>query len=203
LSRKLEHNNNSLYFAEDASSQGWLASSAGVLYMRTVVKIIRGVFFVIEKFLEYLSMGMLVAMVIIICYQVIMRYVFNRSPSWSEEIAIRLMIWFGILSIPIGVKLHLHIGIEYIYNQFPKRMQWIVSRFIFLLITGFGFVMIFEGIPLAKAMMRSTLPATKLPTAVEYIVFPPAGVMLIYNALELFFVPYHKFLKQPGSVVRG
>ena len=61
--------------------------------MHTVLKIIRGIFSVIEKFLEYLSMGMLVAMVIIICYQVIMRYVFNRSPSWSEEIAIRLMIW--------------------------------------------------------------------------------------------------------------
>jgi TRAP-type C4-dicarboxylate transport system permease small subunit len=171
--------------------------------MHTVLKIIRGIFAVIEKFLEYLSMGMLVAMVIIICYQVIMRYVFNRSPSWSEEISLRLMIWFGILSIPIGVKLHLHIGIEYIYNQFPKPMQWVASRFIFLLIAGFGLVMIVEGIPLVKFMMRSTLPATKLPSAVEYIVFPISGMMLVYNALELFFVSYKKFLKQPARVVSG
>jgi len=171
--------------------------------MQTLLKIIRAIFSVIEKLFEYLSMGMLIAMVVIICYQVVMRYVFNRSPSWSEEVALVLMIWFGILSIPIGVKLHLHIGIEYIYNQFPKRMQWVVSRFVFLLITGFGLVMIFSGIPLVKFMMRSTLPATKLPSAVKYIVVPLSGIMLVYNALELFFTSYQEFLKQPGSVVSG
>jgi len=173
------------------------------LNMQTLLKIIRAIFSVIEKLFEYLSMGMLIAMVVIICYQVVMRYVFNRSPSWSEEVALVLMIWFGILSIPIGVKLHLHIGIEYIYNQFPKRMQWVVSRFVFLLITGFGLVMIFSGIPLVKFMMRSTLPATKLPSAVKYIVVPLSGIMLVYNALELFFTSYQEFLKQPGSVVSG
>lgn len=174
-----------------------------VLVMQTLLKTIRGIFSIIEKFFEYLSMAMLSAMVVIICYQVVMRYVFNRSPSWSEEVALVLMIWFGILSIPIGVKLHLHIGIEYIYNQFPKQMQWVVSRFIFLLITGFGLVMIFAGIPLVNAMMRSTLPATKLPSAVNYMVIPLSGLMLTYNALELFFTSYHDFLKQPGSVVSG
>ena len=179
-----------------------MASSALVL-MHTITKVIRGIFSIIEKFFEYLSMALLSIMVVIICYQVVMRYVFNRSPSWSEEVALVLMIWFGILSIPIGVKLHLHIGIEYIYNQFPKRMQWVVSRFIFLLITGFGLVMIFAGIPLVKFMKRSTLPATKLPSAVNYIVVPLSCLMLVYNALELFFTSYQEFLKQPGSVVSG
>ena len=82
-------------------------------------------------------------------------------------------------------------------------MQWVVSRFVFLLITGFGLVMIFSGIPLVKFMMRSTLPATKLPSAVKYIVVPLSGIMLVYNALELFFTSYQEFLKQPGSVVSG
>jgi TRAP-type C4-dicarboxylate transport system permease small subunit len=171
--------------------------------MRAIVNIIRRIFTIYEHLCEYLSITMLVAMVFIICYQVIMRYVFNQSPSWSEEIAIRLMIWFGILSIPIGVKLHLHIGIEYIYNQFPKPVQWVISRFIFLLIIGFGVLMVVEGIPLVNRMMRSTLPATKLPAAVEYIVFPVSGVLLVYNALELFFMSYRRFLEQPGSVVSG
>ena len=171
--------------------------------MHTLLKIIRKLFSSIERFLEYLSMTMLVAMVFIVCYQVIMRYVFNQSPSWSEEIAIRLMIWFGMLSIPIGVRLNLHIGIEYVYNLFPKPLQWVVSRFIFLLITGFGFMMVFAGIPLVKFTMHSTLPATKLPSAVEYIVIPISGAMLIYNALELFFTSYKEFLKQPGSTVSG
>lgn len=187
---------------------------------RVLLKIVRGIFAIIEKFFEYLSMGMLVAMVVIIFYQVIMRelvdappwvleflrsltrpvpvlmHEIGRIPSWSEEIAIRLMIWFGILSIPIGVKLHLHIGIEYIFNQFPLRMQWIISRFVYLLIAGFGLVMIVAGIELVKFTSMSTLPATKLPGYVPYLVIPVSGPMLIYNALELFFIPYHTFMKQ-------
>jgi TRAP-type C4-dicarboxylate transport system permease small subunit len=171
------------------------------LSMQPFVKIIRAIFGMIEKIFELMSMGMLVAMVVIICYQVVMREL-GRSPSWSEEVAILLMIWFGILSIPIGVKLHLHIGIEYFFNTLPKRIQWVVSRLIYLLIAAFGIVMITSGIELVEFMSMSTLPATKLPSAVKYAVIPLAGITLIYNALELFFVSYHQFLtqsKSPGS----
>lgn len=164
--------------------------------MQQIGKILRAIFGAIEKGLEVLSMLMLSAMVLIICYQVVMRYVFNRSPSWTEEISLILLIWFGILSIPIGVRLHLHIGIEYIFNKFPDRTQWVLSRIIYLLIASFGAVMITAGLELVKFTSMSTLPATKLPSAVKYAVIPLAGVTLIYNALELFFVSYRSFLQQ-------
>ena len=104
------------------------------------------------------------------------------------------MIWFGMLSIPIGVRLNIHIGIEFIYNMFSLRIQWMISRFIFLLIGGFGVVMLFSGAELVEFMTMSTLPATKLPSAVEYIVIQISGLMLIFTALELLFVPYGEFL---------
>jgi TRAP-type C4-dicarboxylate transport system permease small subunit len=168
--------------------------------MRIFVKFVRGFFGVIEKIFEVVSMTMLLAMVVIICYQVVMRYVFNNSPSWAEEVSLILLIWFGILSIPIGVRLHLHIGIEYFFNRFPKRGQWILSRIIYLLIAAFGAVMITAGSELVQRMSRSTLPATKLPSSVKYAVIPLAGITLVYNALELFFVSYPNFLKQPDPL---
>jgi TRAP-type C4-dicarboxylate transport system permease small subunit len=164
--------------------------------LRNICSVFRRIFHSLERLLEYLAMGMLLAMTAIICYQVVLRYVFNHSPSWSEEIAIVLMIWFGMLSIPIGVRLNIHIGIEFIYNMFPLRMQWMVSRFIFFLIGGFGVVMLFSGAELVEFMTMSTLPATKLPSAVEYIVIPISGLMLIFTALELLFVPYGEFLSR-------
>lgn len=164
--------------------------------MQLFVKIIRAFFSFVEKFFEVLSMTMLFAMVVIICYQVVMRYVFNRSPSWSEEVSLILMIWFGILSIPIGVRLHLHIGIEYLFNKFPKRTQWVLSRVIYALIAAFGVVMITAGLELVKFTSMSTLPATKLPSSVKYAVIPLAGITLLYNAAELFFVSYSTYLKQ-------
>lgn len=134
--------------------------------------------------LEYLSMLMLLMMAGIICYQVVMRYVFNSSPSWTEEIAILLMIWFGILSIPIGVKHKLHIGIEYLYNLMPPGIQKPLRWFIYLLIAFFGVLMVIYGIELTKFTSMSTLPATKLSSAVGYVVIPISGVLLIANALD-------------------
>ena len=164
--------------------------------MNVLIGFIRKIFAVIEKICELISMVMLAAMILIITYQIIMRFVFNNSPSWSEEIAILLIIWFGILSIPIGVKLHLHIGIEFLFNTFPKPMQNIVLRIIFLLIAIFGGIMIVSGSELVQFMMMSTLPATKLPTAVEYAVIPLAGLMLLYNALEILFTPFDPLMQK-------
>jgi TRAP-type C4-dicarboxylate transport system permease small subunit len=164
--------------------------------LRFIWQIFRALFSVIEKILEFLSMAMLLAMTAIICYQVVMRFVFDRSPSWGEEIAILLMIWFGILAIPIGVKHKLHIGIEFIFRMFPPRAQYLVSRGIYLLIAAFGVMMIVYGIELSKFMNMSTLPATKLSSAVEYAVLPLSGLMLVYNSLELFLQSYAEFLKQ-------
>jgi TRAP-type C4-dicarboxylate transport system permease small subunit len=164
--------------------------------LRSVWQIIRPIFSIIEKILEFLSMGMLMAMVVIICYQVLLRFGFNRSPSWSEEIAIVLMIWFGILAIPIGVKHKLHIGIEYIFRMFPPRAQYRISLCIYLLIAVFGLMMIVYGIELTEFMTMSTLPATKISSAVEYVVLPISGTMLVYNSLEFVFQSYAEYLKQ-------
>jgi TRAP-type C4-dicarboxylate transport system permease small subunit len=164
--------------------------------LRFIWQIFRALFSVIEKILEFLSMVMLLAMTAIICYQVVLRFVFDRSPSWGEEIAILLMIWFGILAIPIGVKHKLHIGIEFIFRMFPPRAQYLVSRGIYLLIAAFGVMMIVYGIELSKFMNMSTLPATKLSSAVEYAVLPLSGLMLVYNSMEFVFQSYAEFLKQ-------
>ncbi|PID56299.1 TRAP transporter permease DctQ [candidate division KSB3 bacterium] len=169
--------------------------------MQQLVKGIRTIFSIIEKIFEAVSMIMLVAMVVIICYQVIMRSVFNNSPSWSEEISLTLLIWFGILSIPIGVRLHLHIGIEYLFTRLPQQSQWVVSRVLYVLIAAFGCVMLISGVELVKFTSMSTLPATKLPSSIRYAVIPLAGLTLIYNALELFFTSYSSFAEQGDEQV--
>lgn len=155
--------------------------------LKTIILLFYRFFLVVEKILEIVAMAMLVAMVFIICYQVTLRFCFNYSPSWSEEIAIVLMIWFGMLSIPIGIKLNLHIGIEYIFNRFPDNLKVATAQFIFLLIAVFGGLMVRYGIELVKFMSMSTLPATKISSAVEYIVIPISGAMLIFVALEKMF----------------
>lgn len=155
--------------------------------MKKIWSVVAGIIGFAGIILEYLSMLMLLLMAAIICYQVIMRYCFNSSPSWTEEVALLMMIWFGILSIPIGVKHKLHIGIEYLYNLMPPVIQIPLRWFIYLLIAFFGVLMVIYGIELTRFTSMSTLPATKLPSSTGYIVIPISGVMLVFNALDRLF----------------
>jgi TRAP-type C4-dicarboxylate transport system permease small subunit len=166
------------------------------MILRTAWRVVRKAISWVEKVLEYLAMAMLLAMAGIICYQIFLRFAFNTSPSWAEEVALCLMIWFGILSIPLGVQHGLHISIEYLYRKFPVRAQYVVSRGVHLLIAGFGVFMLVCGIQLVQFMSMSTMPATKLPSSVEYIVIPISGILLVVNALEQLFVSYARFLEQ-------
>ena len=46
-----------------------------------------------EKLEEYFLVISMIAMVVIIFLQVVMRYVFNNSLTWSEEIARYIFLW--------------------------------------------------------------------------------------------------------------
>ena len=65
----------------------------------------------IDKLEEILLVSMFVLMVLIIFIQVIMRYVFNNSLSWSEELGKFLFVWLSWIGISIGERRNEHIKI--------------------------------------------------------------------------------------------
>jgi TRAP-type C4-dicarboxylate transport system permease small subunit len=68
------------------------------------------------------------AMVIVVSAQVLLRYGFNASLDWGEDIARLLFVWTIFLAIPIGVKEGAHIGIELIVKTFSDSIQRMLTR---------------------------------------------------------------------------
>ena len=52
------------------------------------------------------------AMILIVTLQVVLRYGFNSSIDWSEEISRLLFVWCMFLAIPLGIREGAHVGIE-------------------------------------------------------------------------------------------
>jgi len=105
--------------------------------------------YVYDHFEEYFLVLTLSVSIVIIFIQVIMRYVFNNSLSWSEEAARFLFIWFSWLGISLGQKRGEHIKVTVLTDRFanmPKRTVSIVADVITLCIlallvkTGFSFM---------------------------------------------------------------
>jgi TRAP-type C4-dicarboxylate transport system permease small subunit len=141
----------------------------------------------VDSLFEYLSLGFLLVMIVIVCWQVFSRYALSTSPYWSEEVTLILMVWVGFLGTAIGFREKLHIGLEFLFVRFPQVAQRWLARAIYALSFLFGLYLVIQGWLFTVLTSNSTLAATQLPSSVVYAVMPVSGLMIcFYTALQLF-----------------
>jgi TRAP-type C4-dicarboxylate transport system permease small subunit len=67
-------------------------------------------------------------MVGVVSAQVALRYGFNRSIDWADEVSRLAFVWSIFLAIPLGVRQGAHIGIDIVVLKFPPRVQRLLRR---------------------------------------------------------------------------
>ena len=142
--------------------------------------------FIYRILLEYSKIVLLV-IVLIVSAQVIARKFIGQSIRWSEEVALLLMVWMAFISMAIGVEKKLHIAISMFFNMFPKKLQKILEKINYIIIFLCGIVLMYYGTQLVLSTMNSTLPATKWPAGMLYLMMPVGGLFISYFTLLDFF----------------
>ncbi len=69
---------------------------------------------------EVIMIVLLICMVFIMGMQVVARYVFNQSLSWSEELTQYLFVWATFISVSYCVKKRISIKIEQLINSLTE-----------------------------------------------------------------------------------
>lgn len=147
---------------------------------------VKVVFDKLEKFMEYMGMVLLSSMILVIGGQVVSRYFFKFTPRWSEELALIFMIWFSFIGMAIGVKMGIHISIEYFMDRAPKSLKKYVGIFDQLLVIAFGTILLVKGYELSAMTWYSVMPSLGIPTTFQYAPVPIAGFfIIIYSAFDL------------------
>lgn len=126
----------------------------------------------LEEYILVYSMMFSVALVFI---QVVMRYVFSNSLSWSEELARYIFLWQIWLGASYAVKEHRHLRIEVVKDLIKSRKGKLCFEiFVTLLWLGFSIFMVYEGGTLTKVLMRrgQVSPAMRIPMAYAYASVP-------------------------------
>jgi TRAP-type C4-dicarboxylate transport system permease small subunit len=67
-------------------------------------------------------------MVAVVSAQVLLRYAFNSSIGWADEISRLMFVWSIFLAIPLGIKLGVHIGIEMLTARLPEGIRDALAR---------------------------------------------------------------------------
>ena len=139
----------------------------------------------IDKMIEAFAIVLIIAMVLIVFTQVMTRKLFNFVFFWSEEVTLLCLTWFSFIGIAIGFREKLHLGMDVLENLASKTVLTILDRVIDVVTFGFGLYMIVYGTQFTLLMSESTLPATKLPNSIQYVVVPFTGVLCcIYATLQ-------------------
>lgn len=143
----------------------------------------------IHKILLIIAQIALFAMIGIVCVTVFYRYVLNAGIIWAEEVPRTLVALFAFIACAMGVRDHMHIGINFIYNRFKEngKVRKYIDLIVNLSLLACGFIMLFYGWNLCAKLARSTMPATGFPRWVQYISMPIAGTIIMYDSVLFLF----------------
>lgn len=131
-----------------------------------------------------LSVAGLLVIVAIVFYQVFGRYVLNSSPTWTESLALVLVLYVTLMGAAVGVRDAGHIGMESLLVLLPARIRNRIELLIHVLVIAFGAAMIYNGTLLGMSVSSYKIPNLGLPEWVRYVPLVISGVLIISFSIE-------------------
>jgi TRAP-type C4-dicarboxylate transport system permease small subunit len=114
-----------------------------------------------------------VLMLLAISYQVMMRYVFGDTPSWSEELAVLLFSWSVLGGLALGVHEGWHVRLTLLPDLLPAGLRAALG--VFLAWSGWRFLDLTSG---------SISAAIGYPIEILNALAPVCGALVALFALD-------------------
>lgn len=154
--------------------------------MYTLLKRINKTANKVAKFIVSFSFG---SMTVLIFMQVIFRYVFKESLSWSEELARYLFIWLTFIGASIATREKTHINVAmFIDNIKSAKTKKIFVIFANLLSMAFLGVLTYYGFSIATQILQFKQVSSSMPflyVGIVYFAVPLGSLLMFLNLIEI------------------
>lgn len=138
----------------------------------------------LARWCAYLSVAGLVAIVAIVAWQVFGRYVLNASPTWTETLALVLVLYVTLIGAAVGVRDAGHLGMESLLVLVPAKPRRWLEMAIHVLVGTFGAAMAWNGWILGESVVAYKLPNIALSEAVRYAPLVLSGALIVLFSVE-------------------
>lgn len=138
----------------------------------------------IQKFLLWAIGTLIFAMMVVTFSQVVARYAFANSLSWSEEVGRYIFVWITFLGMSAAFQARAHVALDFLINLLPAKPSKLLTIINALLVAVVGAALIVGGTSLIKFGMNQRSAALGVPMYVIYSVIPFSGLTLYYFALR-------------------
>ncbi|MFA5422524.1 MAG: TRAP transporter small permease [Phycisphaerae bacterium] len=141
---------------------------------------------ILDRTLEFLVMVVVVVLVIDVLWQVFTRFVLKNPSTWTEEVAVFMLIWVSLLGAAVALGRGAHLGIDYFVGKLPVRIRIYTEVFVFLVVALFSFsVMIVGGTELVirTLQLEQISPAINVKVGYVYLAIPISGFFLVMYSI--------------------
>lgn len=138
----------------------------------------------LTKLIDVVVIVMAAVMVVLLFAQVVLRYVFNVTLSWTEELSLGLFTWTVLLGAAQGVRSGFHVrmtlGLD-LLRGVPRREA---ERVISLVTCGLGVYLTFSAWLYVRDTQGTKSAAIGFPIEALYVSSIVCGVLMTLYALE-------------------
>ena len=138
---------------------------------------------VIDDIVKYFLVLLVAAISILGMYQVVGRLL-GHVPAWVEEMIRFLFVWASCVGAAVGVKEHIHIGIDVLVNLLPQIGQRIIAIVVQVILCGFDVFLIKFGINLVNQTMKQPSAGLQIPMGYVYWAIPVLGGLGIFYSVR-------------------
>jgi TRAP-type C4-dicarboxylate transport system permease small subunit len=145
----------------------------------------------IGKVLSMLSTGALyiagiglVAMSVIVLWQVFVRFVLNWGNNWTELTAVLIMSWFIFLGAAVGVRENYHLGFDVLLYVLPKGSKKVLRTISDVFVLAFAIGMVVYGVQLVILQWAARMPSLGITEGVRYMPLAAGGVLIALFSVE-------------------
>jgi TRAP-type C4-dicarboxylate transport system permease small subunit len=138
--------------------------------------------------------------VFLIFIQVVMRYVFGKSLSWSEELARYIFIWYTWIGTSLAFKNKKHIRIEILSDFLKPKAKLVLELFVVVVWAGFTAFLAYKGIEVVGILRSSgqASAALEIPMYFAYAAVP-VGCTVMFLRLIGYLMEILKLMTREGA----
>jgi TRAP-type C4-dicarboxylate transport system permease small subunit len=137
---------------------------------------------------EHICAACILAIAFVVLYEIVARFVFDAPTTWSQEIAVYLLLALTFLGLAPTLAANEHIRIDMLARRFRPRVRRALEVVVCLSMAAFAAVAAWGGVDMVRQSLRfgrKSLTLLEVPVWIPQLLVPIGSVMLLATALWL------------------
>lgn len=139
---------------------------------------------IVDRVTAFLTCSLMVAMVLVACWQVFTRFVLNSPSTLSEEFLRYSLIWLTMIGSAYAYGKKKHLAVVFVARKIPKKYKFYVDMLVEVIVLAFILViLIYGGTQAYQNSVGQVSSALNMPTQYLYLSLIISGVLFLFYAV--------------------